>query len=63
VAVDPLLLTAMVASATLGAWLGAGTVSRLPRRAIQLSWFRVADCRDFLVIANLGGVFPWAVRQ
>src|SRR5438105_5079871 len=36
VAVDPLLLTAMVGSATVGAWLGAGIVSRLPRRAIQL---------------------------
>jgi uncharacterized membrane protein YfcA len=36
VAVDPFLLAAMVASATAGAWLGAGTVSRLPRRAIQL---------------------------
>src|SRR5262249_32177426 len=36
VAVEPFLLTAMIASATLGAWLGAGTVSRLPRRAIQL---------------------------
>jgi len=26
----------MVASATVGAWIGAGTVSRLPRRSIQL---------------------------
>lgn len=36
VAVSPVLLTAMVASSSLGAWLGAGVVSRLPRRAIQL---------------------------
>jgi uncharacterized membrane protein YfcA len=36
VPVEPLLLAAMVASATAGAWLGAGIVSRLPRRAIQL---------------------------
>lgn len=36
VPVEPLLLGAMVASATAGAWLGAGIVSRLPRRAIQL---------------------------
>src|SRR5262249_2299465 len=36
VAVDPVLLIAMVGSATVGAWLGAGVVSRLPRRAIQL---------------------------
>jgi uncharacterized membrane protein YfcA len=36
VAVDPVLLIAMVASATIGAWLGAGIVSGLPRRAIQI---------------------------
>jgi uncharacterized membrane protein YfcA len=36
VAVSPVLLTTMVASSCLGAWLGAGVVSRLPRRAIQL---------------------------
>lgn len=36
VAVNPLLLLLMVASATVGAWIGAGTVSRLPRRSIQL---------------------------
>jgi uncharacterized membrane protein YfcA len=35
VLVDPLLLVAMVASASVGAWLGAGVVSRLPRWAIQ----------------------------
>src|SRR5579872_1108406 len=29
VAVDPILLVAMVASATVGAWIGAGTVSKL----------------------------------
>jgi uncharacterized membrane protein YfcA len=58
VAVDPILLTAMVASATLGAWLGAGTVSRLPRRAIQLfmgAALLIAAC--FFVVANLGA-FP-----
>ncbi len=36
IAVDPKLLVAMVAGATAGAWLGAGVVSRMPRRAIQL---------------------------
>ncbi|TLZ16387.1 MAG: permease, partial [Gammaproteobacteria bacterium] len=35
VAVEPLLLGSMVASAAAGAWLGAGVVSGLPRRAIQ----------------------------
>jgi uncharacterized membrane protein YfcA len=58
VAVDPLLLTAMVGSATLGAWLGAGTVSRLPRRAIQLFMgFALLTAATFFVIANLGA-FP-----
>ena len=36
VAVSPVLLISMVLSSALGAWLGAGVVSRLPRRAIQL---------------------------
>jgi uncharacterized membrane protein YfcA len=35
--VDPMLLVCVVASASLGAWLGAGIVARLPRRAIQVT--------------------------
>jgi uncharacterized membrane protein YfcA len=35
--VDPLLLVTMVGSAAVGAWLGAGVVARLPRRAIQVT--------------------------
>src|SRR3984957_9373285 len=35
--VDPLLLVATVGSAAAGAWLGAGVVARLPRRAIQIT--------------------------
>ncbi len=34
--IDPALLAATISSAALGAWLGAGVVSRLPRRAIQI---------------------------
>jgi uncharacterized membrane protein YfcA len=37
IAVDPLLLVAAVGSAAAGAWLGAGVVARLPRRAIQVT--------------------------
>jgi uncharacterized membrane protein YfcA len=37
VAVEPVLLASMVISAGLGAWVGAGVVSRMPRRLIQLS--------------------------
>jgi uncharacterized membrane protein YfcA len=36
VSVQPLLLACMVATAAGGAWLGAGLVSRMPRRSIQL---------------------------
>jgi uncharacterized membrane protein YfcA len=35
--VDPLLLATVVGSAAAGAWLGAGIVVRLPRRAIQIT--------------------------
>ena len=35
--VDPLLLVMTVGSAAAGAWLGAGVVARLPRRAIQVT--------------------------
>ncbi len=36
VAVEPVLLASMVISSGLGAWVGAGVVSRMPRRGIQL---------------------------
>ena len=36
IAVEPVLLASMVISAGAGAWMGAGVVSRLPRRHIQL---------------------------
>jgi uncharacterized membrane protein YfcA len=35
--VDPLLLATVVGAAAAGAWLGAGIVARLPRRAIQIT--------------------------
>ncbi len=35
IVVDPLLLAAVIGSAAVGAWLGAGVVAHLPRRAIQ----------------------------
>jgi uncharacterized membrane protein YfcA len=55
VAVDPILLTGMVGSATVGAWVGAGMVSRLPRRAIQLFMgAALLTAATFLVITNLG---------
>jgi uncharacterized membrane protein YfcA len=35
--VDPVLLVSAVVSSAVGAWLGAGIVARLPRRAIQIT--------------------------
>lgn len=37
IVVDPVLLVTVVTSASAGAWLGAGVVARLPRRAIQVA--------------------------
>jgi uncharacterized membrane protein YfcA len=36
IVVDPRLLVAMIVASILGAWLGAGVVARMPRRAIQI---------------------------
>ncbi len=36
IAVDPMTLVLMIVTAVLGAWLGAGVVSRMPRRGIQI---------------------------
>jgi uncharacterized membrane protein YfcA len=58
VAVEPVLLVMMVASASLGAWLGAGVVGRLPRRAIQIAMgAALLIAAVFLAISNLGA-FP-----
>jgi uncharacterized membrane protein YfcA len=37
IVIDPLLLVTVIGSAATGAWLGAGVVARLPRRAIQVT--------------------------
>jgi uncharacterized membrane protein YfcA len=58
IAVEPTLLVTMIASATLGAWLGAGVVSGLPRRSIQLFMGgALLIAAVFFVMANLGA-FP-----
>lgn len=58
ITVDPKLLLAMVASASAGAWLGAGIVSRMQRRAIQLFMgAALLIAAVFLVMGNLG-TFP-----
>jgi uncharacterized membrane protein YfcA len=58
VAVEPALLVTMIGSATLGAWLGAGIVSGMPRRAVQLFMGgALLIAAVFFVMANLGA-FP-----
>ncbi len=58
VAVQPLLLAAMVASSAAGAWLGAGVVSRMPRRSIQIFMgVALLLAAGFFAMSNLGA-FP-----
>ena len=58
IAVDPTLLACMIATATAGAWLGAGVVSRLPRRTIQLSMgIALMVAAVFFLMRNLDEVF------
>jgi uncharacterized membrane protein YfcA len=57
VLVDPALLVCMVASAVVGAWLGAGIVCRLPLRAIQICMgcaLLIAGC--VFAATNLGAL-------
>lgn len=57
VAVDPLLLVLMVGSAAIGAWLGAGIVTRLPRRAIQLFMgVALLIAASVFALSNLGAL-------
>ena len=58
VQVNPILLMATVCSATLGGWLGAGIVSGLPRRRVQLVMgAALLIAATIFVMANLG-TFP-----
>src|SRR6185437_2830678 len=57
--VDPLLLTSMVLSAGAGAWVGAGIVSRLKQRTIQLFMgiaLLIGAC--FFIMTNVGMLPP-----
>ena len=58
VEVQPSLLVSMVAASAIGAWLGAGIVSRMPRRAIQLFMgVALLLAASFFAMSNLGA-FP-----
>ncbi len=55
VTVAPLTLISMIGAAVLGAWFGAGVVSRLPRRAVQLSMsVALASAAALLLMSNVG---------
>ena len=55
VVVDPLTLLSMIAAAAAGAWLGAGVVARLPRRAIQLGMgAALLVAATLFLVKNLG---------
>jgi len=57
VKVDPTTLITMIAAAVLGAWLGAGVVAKLPRRAIQLGMgFALLVAAVLFVLKNLGRI-------
>ena len=59
VTVEPRLLICMIGSATAGAWLGAGVVSRLPRRTIQLFMgIALLVAAAFFAMRNLGAFPP-----
>lgn len=52
IVVDPRLLATMIIVAILGAWLGAGVVARLPRRAIQVGMGSALAIAALLFIAT-----------
>lgn len=59
VAVDPTLLLCMVISAALGAWLGAGIVSKMNRRTIQLFMgIALLIAAGFFTMTNIGILPP-----
>jgi uncharacterized membrane protein YfcA len=55
VTVDPVTLISMIAASVLGAWFGAGVLSRLPRRLVQLSMSTaLLIAAALLLMTNLG---------
>jgi uncharacterized membrane protein YfcA len=58
VKVDPLLLALTMAAMTLGGWLGAGVVSRLPRRWIQVGMGVALLLAATSLLMSHFGLFP-----
>ncbi|MGH7737842.1 MAG: permease [Candidatus Tyrphobacter sp.] len=56
IGVDPRTLVLLIASSVLGAWLGAGLVSRLPRRGVQIGMGgALVVAAALFIMANLKG--------
>jgi uncharacterized membrane protein YfcA len=58
IAVDPLTLILMIVAAVAGAWFGAGIVSRLPRRAIQIGMGVALLVAAGFMLAKLTAIMP-----
>ncbi|SNS66295.1 Sulfite exporter TauE/SafE [Anaerovirgula multivorans] len=58
ITVEPVTLIGMLAAATLGAWLGAGFVSNLPEKKVQLGMAVALLVTAFLMLAGMMGWMP-----
>lgn len=58
ITVEPITLIGMLAAATLGAWLGAGFVSNLPEKKVQLGMAVALLVTAFLMLAGMMGWMP-----
>ena len=58
IAVEPLTLVLMIGSAVAGAWFGAGVVSRLPRRGIQIGMGIALLVAAGFMLAKIAHVMP-----
>lgn len=58
IAVDPVTLVLMIATAVAGAWFGAGIVSRLPRRAIQMGMGIALLVAAGFMLAKIARIMP-----
>lgn len=56
--VEPITLISMLAAATLGAWLGAGIVSNLPEKKIQMGMAVALLVTAFLMLSGQMGWMP-----
>ncbi len=64
VPVEPVLLMAMVIASGAGAWIGAGIVSRMPRRTIQIVMgIALLLAAGFFTMTNLGIAPPTGVAM